>query len=361
MPACLRTFVWLGTVASLLTACGGSGETGGETHWLLACSIDEACGPSATCECGVCTKRCTDSTECTEAGELGSCADPSSDGPTELCGVAPPQGLCLPECLSDTDCERFGAGFACRDSHCVEVNLGVTCMNDGDCPAASSCNAGGCTCDPQPTCVSPQDLRCTPTGDPRLNCLDCECVGEPPTDDLTWFTTCGDPVCAGHRPSGLPECSTQTEGNACSSEGAQCDLVNACNSNLVCARTDPKLAPGGCPISRRRYKRDIEYLSPDDLNAALEELTSLPLARYRYREGGNREHLGFILEDVEPSVAVDAPRDRVDLYSYTSLAVAALQAQARRIEALEAEVQALRSTTANADTGREALIPWCEN
>ena len=340
-----------------IQGCGGSGETGGETHWLLACSVDESCGPGASCECGVCTKRCADPAECAEAGEAQSCAAPASGAPTELCGTAPPQGLCLPECTADGDCARFGAGFACRDGHCAEVNAGVTCTVDGDCPASSECNVGVCQCDPEPTCVAPQELRCTTTGNPRLNCLECECVGDPAVG-LTWFTTCGDPVCMGHRPSGLSECTTETVDNACGSEGAQCDPVNECNANLICARTDPKLAPGGCPISRRRFKRDIEYLSPDDLESALNELRSLPLARYRYREGDGRQHLGFILEDAELSVAVDAPRDRVDLYSYASLAVAALQAQSRRIEHLEAEVQSLRLRSPNRSS--EDAVPWCE-
>ena len=41
-------------------------------------------------------------------------------------------------------------------------------------------------------------------------------------------------------------------------------------------------------------------------------------------------------------VANDPARDMVDLYGYTSMAVAALQTQAREIEALEREVRALR-------------------
>jgi hypothetical protein len=52
--------------------------------------------------------------------------------------------------------------------------------------------------------------------------------------------------------------------------------------------------------------------------------------------------LGFIIDDVEPSVAIDPGRDMVDLYGYTSMAVAALQAQARDIEALKKEVARLR-------------------
>ena len=68
------------------------------------------------------------------------------------------------------------------------------------------------------------------------------------------------------------------------------------------------------------------------------------MASYRYRAAGpeDRKHLGFIIEDVGQSAAVDAQRDRVDLYGYASIAVAALQVQAKQIESLQAEVAALR-------------------
>ena len=52
--------------------------------------------------------------------------------------------------------------------------------------------------------------------------------------------------------------------------------------------------------------------------------------------------LGFIIEDVEPSLSVDAPDDMVDLYGYTTMTVAALQAQARELAALRREVAGLK-------------------
>jgi hypothetical protein len=67
----------------------------------------------------------------------------------------------------------------------------------------------------------------------------------------------------------------------------------------------------------------------------------MKLATWRYKAEPARERLGFILDDHEASVAVDAPRDMVDLYGYTSLAVATLQLQAREIETLRAELEAV--------------------
>src|SRR5438552_16580001 len=67
------------------------------------------------------------------------------------------------------------------------------------------------------------------------------------------------------------------------------------------------------------------------------------LATFRYKEAAAaRTQLGFIIDDVAPSPSIDPARDMVDLYGYTSMAVAALQTQAREIEALTREVRALR-------------------
>ncbi|GAC1352279.1 MAG: hypothetical protein NVS3B20_09960 [Polyangiales bacterium] len=66
------------------------------------------------------------------------------------------------------------------------------------------------------------------------------------------------------------------------------------------------------------------------------------LATYHYKTGDDAPHLGFIIEDMrEPSAAVLPSRDRVDLYGYVSMAVAALQRQENDIAALRAEVARL--------------------
>jgi hypothetical protein len=104
---------------------------------------------------------------------------------------------------------------------------------------------------------------------------------------------------------------------------------------LVCATSDPRLHPGGCPISRRRFKQDITQLNPVERQRLSQELLRLPLVTYRYRGNGTEPQLGFVIEDVEPSYAVDEQLDRVNLYGYTSLAVLALQEQQRTLEAQE--------------------------
>ena len=164
-----------------------------------------------------------------------------------------------------------------------------------------------------------------------------------PVEDLRWYQTCGDPVCSGWRDSGLPPCRTETPGEACGPQGATCDLQNMCNSHLLCTDTDPRTLPGGCPISRRAFKQEIRYLTPAERAAYRDEILGVRLATYRYRAAPARKHLGFLIEDQEPSAAVDAERDQIDLYAYTSMAVAALQEQAKEIAALRAELEALKA------------------
>ena len=174
---------------------------------------------------------------------------------------------------------------------------------------------------------------------------------------LKWYSTCGDPVCGGHTPQpGVPQCTTETVGAACATPGAQCDPVNDCNALLVCATSDPKQSPGGCPISRASYKHDIRYLDPAELQRIRDDVVAMPLATWRYNHEGaaGREHLGFLIDDVEGTPAVAESGDRVDLYGYTSMTVAAIQAQQQQIAALEREVKALREELS---ASRAALKP----
>ena len=179
-----------------------------------------------------------------------------------------------------------------------------------------------------------------------LSCGDDDASSPTPDPDLRFFLTCGDPVCSGHRPDpAIPACIDQVEGASCADEGALCDPVRFCNERIVCATSDPQAGPGGCPISRRETKRDVRYLDRSQVEELHRDLLRVPLARYRYRaEGpGARERLGFVIEDVEPSPGVDSERDRVDLYGLATMAVAGLQAQAREIARLEAEIRDLRA------------------
>ncbi len=167
-----------------------------------------------------------------------------------------------------------------------------------------------------------------------------------PTPELHWYSTCGDPVCG--RPNQPPivnTCGDKQEGQVCQQAGATCDLGNDCNQHLICAESDPKLQPGGCPISRAEFKREIHYLSPAERDQLAAELTNLPLASWQYKhEPQGPRRLGFIIEDKPPQEALRPDGNQVDLYGYMTLSVATLQTQAERIQALEARLTQLEKT-----------------
>jgi hypothetical protein len=171
-----------------------------------------------------------------------------------------------------------------------------------------------------------------------------------PTADLQWYLTCGDPVCNSYSGpfDGVDLCDSEAAGDPCSPEGQQCDPQNDCNALLLCTDSDPTQQTGGCPISRRKHKQDIRYLSPEQVQSLGTQALDLKLARWRYSweaEGGP-DHVGFIIDDVPGSPAVMADGEHVDLYGYASLAVAAAQSQQAEIALLRAELAALRAEVA---------------
>lgn len=175
------------------------------------------------------------------------------------------------------------------------------------------------------------------------------CVGVKPDSDRAptatlWYATCGDPACQGYTGpyEGVPACTTEVAGAACTSEGATCDFEDSCNRVLLCTTEDPTQQEGGCPISRAKYKTGIRYLDPAERDALAAELLGTRLARYRYKTAADGpERLGFIIDDQPGSAAVAPDGEHVDLYAYTSQAVAAIQVQQAQIQALQAQVAAL--------------------
>jgi hypothetical protein len=162
--------------------------------------------------------------------------------------------------------------------------------------------------------------------------------------ELQWYQTCGDPVCGGYTPpADAVVCTDEAVGDPCGDGGVSCVIPDdGCNAALLCTDTDPAV---NCPISQRAKKRDIAYLSAAEQQAIARRLLATRLARYHYRDQPDSQpkHLGFIIEDQPDSPAVLPRGDRVDVYGYTSMAVATIQLQARELAALRAEVQALRT------------------
>ena len=180
--------------------------------------------------------------------------------------------------------------------------------------------------------------------------------GNDPSPPPRFFFTCGDPVCRGYIPPGnLPACTpAQQAGQMCGPEGQTCDPSDACNRRLLCSREDPTLQPGGCPISLAAWKKDIRYLDEAERQRQHDAVVRLPLATWRYRteDADAPARLGFLIDDVGSAPCVQPSGQRVDLYGYTSMTVAAVQVQAREIEALRAELAALRREVDRLGTAR---------
>lgn len=141
-------------------------------------------------------------------------------------------------------------------------------------------------------------------------------------------------------------------GSACTTEGDSCAVsapVECGQATISCKGGTWQLVDFGCPVSSAKAKREIEYVDPVAEEQLKSELMSVRLATYRYTQGDDARHLGFIIEDMpEGSAAVLPSRDRVDLYGYMSMAVAAIKAQEREIAALKRDVARLEAARARA-------------
>ena len=116
------------------------------------------------------------------------------------------------------------------------------------------------------------------------------------------------------------------------------DFMGCCPDGDICGCRE-----GACPISLRAAKADIRYLDGAEVAALGRELLDVQLATWRYR-GAPADHrqLGFIIDDGAPRDGITRDGGHVDLYGYISVAVAALQVQARELDALRAEVDDLK-------------------
>jgi hypothetical protein len=270
----------------------------------------------------------------------GGC-DPNAAFPAicQLCD----DGTCAgPVCVNgmwEMQCPNAGGGGGCARAGCSS-QLCVEASEAGG--IASTCEwRDEYACYQAAPCERQADGQCGHTQTPELQrCLS----GGGGTGGLQWYSTCGDPVCQDPSPpTGQPACAAGVaEGNACTQSGALCDANLGCGANLVCASSDPTQGVGGCPISRARYKKDIEYLDDSARARYHDELVRMPLASYLYKQNeGAGPQLGFIIDDIEPSVAVSG--NHVNMYGYLSMAVAAIQVQQTQIAELKRELSTLRA------------------
>jgi hypothetical protein len=205
-------------------------------------------------------------------------------------------------------------------------------------------------------------------------CAECSCAGDRDGDgsvtvdeavevvanvlegcpQYRWYRSCLFTAIREHDvcPPSTAFCTTEEPGAPCREYQERCCPSESgctrgnCSYPLVCSDRDPSGV--ACRLrSRRSTKHDIEYLAQTDLERLRSKLLGVNLTRFRYNgePASAAPHLGFIIEDVEPSPSVDSQHDSVDLYGYVSMAVATIQVQQGEIQALRQEIDALRRRT----------------
>ncbi len=298
---------------------------------------DGACGPGENlCNCAEdCGRRACDEGPLVCAAEPPVCEEGS---------VLAVQGGCW-VCVNPATCRPWGEPGCAADADCGNAELCDGC-GSSSCPFCAdcvpACRAHGCATEPEAACdeVRPNCGEGA-VAVVREGCWRCVTVPACEEQNLRWYQTCGDPVCGGHRPTpGERACAEEMVGQACGVFADHCDPMDFCNARLLCTDSDPRLQPGGCPISELKHKRDVRYVDAAERSALAEALQGLRLASWRY-VGRQDRQLGFVIEDGPPAQSLRGP-DQVELYGYLSLAVAALQEQQAEIQHLRAAVEALQ-------------------
>ncbi|MBW2732767.1 MAG: tail fiber domain-containing protein [Deltaproteobacteria bacterium] len=218
----------------------------------------------------------------------------------------------------------------CQDGSWSIALTGCPPPITAECPATRE-QAAGELCDVMDAFCDYEGLICHCT-----NCFEGPvggCGGDP-----TWHCDAPhpDPDCPAVRP---------LLGSLCAPNDLMCAYDCGAGNGRICVEGAWYETDGGpCPISTRRAKKEIRYLGPAALQKVARKTLELKLATYRYKDPalGKGAQLGFILEDAGQSFAGDPARGRVNLYGYTSMLLATVQAQQRAIERLRRDVTSLR-------------------
>lgn len=337
----MRTMRWLslGFVGMVAVACGGGvslgnadgnlnggkGDAGGEggassggsgTGTAPDCNAPGACGPAL----GMPSKVCPDGSI---GGNTGRCLA-NADG---TCGWE------IRECPAPACFDATGgldpSYKACKTAaDCVVVPYQLDCCGSMHAAGVSSSSAAAVK-------------KCA--ADRAAGFPGCGCASMPTAADDGTIDPGGATAAVACNAKGL--CESTFKGEVCGS--------TVCTKDQTCCSGQPFPTPTcingtACPISQRKHKKDIQYLSEAEEQRLKDELLGFRLATYRYKSetDAERPHLGFIIDDVAPSPAVMSSGERVDMYGYQTMSVATLQVQAREIAELRKQVEDLKKTCA---------------
>ncbi|HKO50442.1 MAG TPA: hypothetical protein VJV79_22120 [Polyangiaceae bacterium] len=96
-----------------------SSQEGSETHFLTSC--DATCAEGMQCLCGVCTKSCSEQTDCANFAGVASCAPLGPRVAAQRCAPSESSAICDAACLSDVDCSKLAADRVCDYGYCREL------------------------------------------------------------------------------------------------------------------------------------------------------------------------------------------------------------------------------------------------
>jgi len=322
---------WLsfGLFGAVVIACGGGvslgnsgsglgGENGTEnasggtgTAKKPDCSAPNACGPAL----GMPSKQCSDGSI---GGNTGKCIEQNGTCGWEI-RECPPETK--PICFDDKGNLNPAYKKCTVPTDCVAITFQANCCG--------TMMATGVNTASQAAAQKCGDDRAA--GFPGCGCATMATQADDGSQDPNGQGTKASVTCD----AGV--CKTSFKGETCGTK--VCTATQTCCSGMPLP--EPTCVEGTmCPISQAQHKKDITYLSQDDRQRLNDELMSFPLATYRYKTETNKDrpHLGFIIDDVAPTPAVLQNGERVDMYGYATMTVAALQTQAKELAELKKKV-----------------------
>lgn len=319
--------VSLGTIGGELAADGGGasssgGSSSGSTGGGVECKDPALCGPAL----GMPNYDCGDGTT---GGPTGRClVNPDGSCGWEVRECPAKDGGPAPTACFDSGGKVLDAHRACTTAaDCVVVKMGTDCCGNSAAVGVAKSSEKQVA-----QCAGERDSKW-----PACGCPAGPTKADDGTTDPSFGSGTADVTCHNNK------CETTFKPEKCGN--------NICTATQTCCGPMPLPeatcvdgANSPCPISQRKMKKDILYLSDSEKEQLSSELMSFPLATYRYKTEGNEQkpHLGFIIDDVAPSPAVLESGERVDLYGYSTMTVAALQVQAKEIAELKKQMEELK-------------------
>lgn len=101
----------------LVSSCNeGEPQAGSETHFLSSCSA--SCANGFVCNCGVCTRACTESSLCSGLQADATCVAIQPRVSEQRCPEAVAAAYCDVGCATDADCSDGGAAIHCVSGFC---------------------------------------------------------------------------------------------------------------------------------------------------------------------------------------------------------------------------------------------------